>query len=290
MIKPSTFSIVAYSKDDNAWGVAVASKFPAVGALVPWARANAGAVATQSYANVAFGPEGLDLLAAGHAAQETIELLLKDDDEANLRQIGVVDRNGGVATFTGDGCFDWAGGLTGESFAVQGNILAGPQVVDAMTNAFQTTQADLPGRLMAALLAGDRAGGDKRGRQSAALLAVKPEGGYGGYTDRWVDYRVDDHQDPVRKLSKLLEMHELYFGSSDESDRLPLQGETAIKLQKMMLAQGYYSGELHGHLDEATQKALRQFIGNENFEDRTDIESGVIDRPVFEYLIQRFGS
>ena len=247
-------------------------------------------MATQSYANVAFGPDGLRLMAAGHSAQETIELLLKDDDEAHLRQIGVVDARGGVATFTGEGCYDWAGGLTGDDFAIQGNILAGPQVVDAMADEFLESKADLPGRLMTALLAGDRAGGDQRGRQSAALLVVKPEGGYGGYTDRWIDYRVDDHHDPVLKLSELLELHRLYFGSSDESDRLPLEGETATELQKIMTAHGYYSGEIHGQMDDDTQKALRRFIGNENFEDRTDIDSGLIDRPVFEYLVQRFGS
>jgi uncharacterized Ntn-hydrolase superfamily protein len=290
MIRPSTFSIVAYAKDEDACGVAVASKFPAVGALVPWASAGVGAIATQSYANVAFGPDGLDLMSAGHSAQETIELLIKDDSEANLRQMGVVDTKGGAATFSGEGCYDWAGGLTGDGFAIQGNILVGSQVVEAMAEAYQKTEADLPGRLMAALMAGDRAGGDRRGRQSAAILVVKPQGGYGGYTDRWVDYRVDDHTDPVLKLSELLELHRLYFGASEESDRLPLQGETAVALQKIMAAHGYYDGEMHGQMDEATKKALDRFIGNENFEDRTDIESGVIDRPVFEYLVRRFGS
>lgn len=290
MTRPSTFSIVAYSPDEEAWGVAVASKFPAVGALVPWAKAGAGAVATQSYANVSFGPTGLELMAAGHTAQETLDLLLAQDQEANLRQIGVVDASGGAATFTGEGCFDWAGGQTGGSFAIQGNILAGPQVIDAMAEAFQEAQGDLPGRLMAALMAGDRAGGDRRGRQSAALLVVKPEGGYGGYTDRWVDYRVDDHEDPVMKLSELLELHRLYFGSSEEGDRLPIEGEIAVELQKIMLTHGYYEGEPHGQLDEPTRAALRRFIGNENFEDRTDVESGVIDRPVYDYLVKRFGS
>ncbi|MGD8822568.1 MAG: DUF1028 domain-containing protein [Anaerolineales bacterium] len=290
MIRPSTFSIVAYAKDEDACGVAVASKFPAVGALVPWASAGVGAIATQSYANVAFGPDGLDLMSAGHSAQETIELLIKDDSEANLRQMGVVDTKGGAATFSGEGCYDWAGGLTGDGFAIQGNILVGSQVVEAMAEAYQKTEADLPGRLMAALMAGDRAGGDRRGRQSAAILVVKPQGGYGGYTDRWIDYRVDDHTDPVLKLSELLELHRLYFGASEESDRLPLQGETAVALQKIMAAHGYYDGEMHGQMDEATKKALDRFIGNENFEDRTDIESGVIDRPVFEYLVRRFGS
>jgi uncharacterized Ntn-hydrolase superfamily protein len=290
MIRPSTFSIVAFSAEEDACGVAVASKFPAVGALVPWAQAGAGAVATQSYANVSYGPTGLAMMAEGRSAQETIDLLLAEDEEAHLRQVGVVDCLGGAATFTGEGCFDWAGGLTGESFAIQGNILVGKQVIDSMAAAFKDTEGDLPGRLIAALMAGDRAGGDKRGRQSAALLVVKSAGGYGGYTDRWVDYRVDDHEDPVSKLTELLELHRLYFGTSDESERLPIEGAVAVKLQEMMITHGYYQGDTHGQLDEATRAALRRFIGNENFEDRTDVESGYIDRPVFEYLAKRFGS
>jgi uncharacterized Ntn-hydrolase superfamily protein len=290
MIRPSTFSIVAYSADEEACGVAVASKFPAVGALVPWAQSGVGAVATQSYANVSFGPRGLEMMAGGLPAQETIDQLLKDDEEAHLRQIGVVDAVGGAATFTGEGCFDWAGGITGKSFAIQGNILVGSQVVEAMASAFLKADGDLPGRLLSALMAGDRAGGDKRGRQSASLLVAKPEGGYGGYTDRWIDYRVDDHDDPVLKLAELLELHQLYFGTSDEEDRLSLEGDIARDLQRIMISHKYYSGESHGELDEPTREALRQFIGNENFEDRTDVDSGVIDRPVYEYLVKRFGS
>lgn len=290
MPRPSTFSIVAYSADEDACGIAVASKFPAVGAVVPWAKSGAGAVATQSYANVSYGPTGLALMASGHSAHETIDRLLKDDKEAHLRQIGVVDCLGGAATFTGEGCFDWAGGVCGESFAVQGNILVGPQVVEAMVKGFQDAEGNLPSRLLAALMAGDRAGGDRRGRQSASLLVVKPQGGYGGYTDRWVDYRVDDHEDPLSKLSELLELHWLYFGTSDDKDRLPIEGEIAIKLQEMMITHNYYTGEPHGDLDQATKEALRQFIGNENFEDRTDVDSGLIDRPVYQFLVKRFGS
>ncbi len=199
-----TFSIVACDLQEQSWGVAVASKFPAVGAVVPFARAGAGAVATQSFANTSFGPRGLDLMGSGLSAQEALEELLKDDPDREQRQVGLVDLKGHSATFTGSGCFSWAGGLNGEGYAIQGNILAGGKVVPAMEKAFLKAKGNLPARLFAALKAGDRAGGDKRGRQSAAIYVVKPNGGYGGYLDRWIDYRVDDHDDPVPRLGELL--------------------------------------------------------------------------------------
>ncbi len=162
--------------DEQAWGVAVASKFPAVGAVVPWAQAGAGAVATQSYANTSFGPRGLELMASGLSAEATLAKLLEDDEEREQRQVGLVDASGQAATFTGYKCFDWAGGLTGPGYAIQGNILAGEHVVGAMQRAFLHTNGNLPARLYAALFAGDRAGGDKRGRQSASIYVAKPEG------------------------------------------------------------------------------------------------------------------
>ena len=179
-----TFSIVACDLDDQAWGVAVASKFPAVGAVVPYARAGAGAVATQSFANTSFGPRGLEMMASGLSAQETLDRLLEGDPDRELRQVGLVDARGGAATFSGSECFAWAGGVTGAGYAIQGNILANENVVPAMERAFQEMSGRLPARLLAALLAGDRAGGDKRGRQSAAIYVVRPQGGYGGYLDR----------------------------------------------------------------------------------------------------------
>jgi len=182
-----------------------------VGAVVPWAQAGAGAVATQSFANTSFGPRGLALMGTGLSAQEALERLLEDDPDRELRQVGLVDSHGGSGTFSGSGCFAWAGGVAGKGYAIQGNILAGRRVVPAMERTFLKTKGDLPTRLHAALLAGDRAGGDKRGRQSAAIYVVKPKGGYGGFLDRWLDYRVDDHQVPVPRLGELLEMHDLYF-------------------------------------------------------------------------------
>jgi len=290
MPRPSTFSIVACDLDEPAWGVAVASKFPAVGAVVPWAQAGAGAVATQSYANTSFGPRGLELMASGLSAEATLAELLKDDDEREQRQVGLVDAQGLAATFTGYECFEWAGGLTGPGYAIQGNILAGELVILAMQRAFVETKGNLPSRLYAALLAGDRAGGDRRGRQSAAIYVAKPKGGYGGFIDRWIDYRVDDHADPVPRLGELLELHELYFGESAEKDRVPLNGEPLQQLQEILVRLDYMEGKADGVYDELTKTALRAFTGNENFEERCDLEAGWIDRPVLEYLLKKFGS
>ncbi len=267
----------------------MASKFPAVGSRVPWA-AVGGAVATQSYANTSFGPRGLALLAQGKSASETLDLLLASDPGREHRQVGIVDAEGRAATFTGKECLPWAGGLTGEGFAVQGNILAGPQVVETMADAFSHTSGDLGERLMAALLAGDRAGGDRRGRQSAALLAAKPKAGYGGFDDIWLDYRVDDDPDPVPRLGELLHLHRLYFGKSPPEDELPIEGDVAARLQALAARLGYFAAPPTGTYDTATRAALEAFLGNENFEDRADFARGRIDRPVFEFLMRKYGA
>ena len=287
-MRPSTFSIVAHDPSDTAWGVAVASKFPAVGAVVPWAEAETGAVATQSYANTSFGSEGLLLLRQGQTAQDVLARLLASDPGREKRQVGVVDSRGQAATFTGCECFAWAGGLTGPGFAAQGNLLVGPEVVEAMASTFIVTSGDLPDRLFAALLAGDRAGGDRRGRQSAALFVVKAQAGYGGFNDRWIDYRVDDHPNPVLRLGELLALHRLYFGSSSEAERLTISGDVCRRLQGMMRHLGYYDGPASGEYDGPTRKGLEAFLGNENFEDRTDFENGRIDAPVFAHLSRTF--
>jgi len=286
---PSTVSIVACDLDEKAWGVAVASKFPAVGAVVPWAQAGAGAVATQSYANTSFGPRGLELMLRGYSAEATLAELLNGDEERDLRQVGLVDTQGHAATFTGHKCYEWAGGLKGPGYAIQGNILAGELVVKAMEAEFLGTKGNLPERLLAALLAGDLNGGDRRGRQSAAIYVVKPNGGYGGYVDRWIDYRVDDHADPVPQLGKLLELHELYFGKSEAKDRVQLEGEPLQQLRQILIRLDYLEGKAEGPYDELTKSALRAFTGNENFEERCDLEAGWIDRPVLEYLLKKFG-
>ena len=288
MIHPSTFSIVAYDPKGPAWGVAVASKFLAVGSAVPYARAGAGAVATQSFCNTTYGPDGLEMMAAGRPAGETLQALLAGDSQTDLRQVGIVDAQGGSATFTGSGCYDWAGGVAGDGFAAQGNILAGPQVVPAMVDAFTSSSGSLARRLYQALVAGDQTGGDRRGRQSAAILVVKEHAGYGGFNDRWVDLRVDDDPDPVARLGVILDLRDLYFEKSPPEDEVALSGEPLRDLQEILIRKGYYRGAVHGEYDSATRTAIEAFIGSENFEDRTDIPGGRIDRPVLEYLRAHF--
>jgi uncharacterized Ntn-hydrolase superfamily protein len=287
MLIPSTFSIVGFDPVGPAWGIAVASKFPAVGAVVPWAQAGTGAVATQSFANTAFGPGGLGKMASGMPAGAALEELLSDDDGREHRQVGMIDSLGAAATFTGADCMPWAGGKIGTHFAAQGNILTGPEVVEAMAASFAQAQGDLPNRLLAVLAAGDRAGGDRRGRQSAAILVVKAGAGYGGFNDRWIDYRVDDHPAPVERLAELLELHRLYFEKSAPEDRLALQGDVVIHLKGILMRLGLYAGASTPMLDPAASKALEAFIGNENFEDRTDFKHGWIDRPVYEFLLRK---
>jgi len=277
-----TFSIVACDLKEKTWGVAVASKFPAVGSVVPWAQADAGAVATQSFSNASFGPLGLQMMAGGVSAKETLAKLLMDDPGRELRQVGLVDAKGQAATFTGSGCFPWAGGVTGKGYAIQGNILASAKVVPAMEKKFLATKGDLPTRLYAALLAGDRAGGDKRGRQSAAIYVVKPNGGYGGFIDRWLDYRVDDHEDPVPRLGELIELHRLYFDQSSESERVSLKGKSLEQLTAILKREGYLKKSV------TFQNAFTAFIGNENFEERADPNGQWIDKPVLKYLVKKF--
>lgn len=282
----ATFSIVACDLKAQAWGVAVASKFPAVGAVVPWAKAKAGAVATQALANTSFGPRGLELMGRGLSANTALERMLAADSDRANRQVGLVDSKGRSASYTGKKCMDWAGSRTGPCYAIQGNILAGVEVVSQMERAFVETRADLPHRLLAALEAGNRAGGDRRGRQSAALYVVKQKGGYGGRNDRWIDYRVDDHLYPIPRLVELLELHDLYFGKSPKKDRVRLSGAPLKELQEIMKALGYYTSS-SSHYDDTTRAAFKAFIGNENFEERADPDAGWIDRPVFEYLVRK---
>jgi len=281
-----TFSIVACDLEEQAWGVAVASKFPAVGAVVPWAQADAGAVATQSFANTSYGPHGLELMSKCLSADETLARLLQEDPNSELRQVGLVDAQGRSATFTGAGCFPWAGGVSGSGsgngYAIQGNILKSAKVVPAIEKTFLKTKGNLPTRLHAALLAGDRAGGDKRGRQSAAIYVVKPKGGYGGFVDRWIDYRVDDHEDPVLRLGELLEMHELYFGKSPEKERTVIKGKALQQVTDILMRAGYLKKSNN------FSNAFNEFIGNENFEERADPNGQWIDKPVLKYLVKKY--
>lgn len=207
----STFSIVGYDPENGDLGVAVQSKFFAVGAVVPWAEAGVGAIATQSWANTTYGPRGLQLLKIGLSAEQTLEHLIKDDNGMESRQVGIVDASGNVSHFTGDECNDWAGAFSGQHYTAQGNILSGEDVVKAMGKAFEDTNGELADKLLAALIAGQQKGGDKRGQQSAALLVVRKNGGYGGFNDRYIDIRVDDADKPIQELQRLLKIHKQFF-------------------------------------------------------------------------------
>jgi uncharacterized Ntn-hydrolase superfamily protein len=273
-----TFSIVA--TDGQAWGVAVASKFLAVGAAVPAAAAGVGAIATQSWANLAYRPDGLELLRAGRSAAQTLEALTAADDMRDQRQAGIVDAQGTAATYTGVGCNPWAGGVTGNGYAIQGNILTGPEVVDAMEAAWRDSAPDAPlaRRLLAALAAGDDAGGDSRGRQSAALLVVTPDGGYGGGSDVYADLRVDDSPAPVPELRRLLDLHDIYFGKPDPDAAYPLEGDVADDVRRRLAALGHPAGDGADELD----RALADWAGIENYEER--LLPGRIDPVVLEQL------
>lgn len=286
-----TFSIVAYDPVEGAWGAAVASKFPCVGGLVTWAQSGVGAVATQAMSKVKFGPDGLALMAQGKTAQETLEVLLKDDPKLVHRQIGVVDRYGNAAAHSGVECLNWAGHITGEGFTCQGNILAGPQVVAAMADAYKSASGELADRLVAALLAGDAVGGDRRGKQGAGVLVRKAGGGYGGDTDLYLDCRIDDDPEPLPKLQKLVTTHHLFFGRPRSEDLTPITPAIAAEIQNWLRSQGYLKQETSSGWDTASKEAFWTLVCNENLEERWNIEGNteVIDQVALNYLRERLG-
>jgi uncharacterized Ntn-hydrolase superfamily protein len=270
-----TFSIVARSADGRSWGVAVASKFLAVGSAVPAAVAEVGAIATQAEANVAYKGLALAHLDEGATASVALQRLLEEDDGREHRQVGIVDLDGGAATHTGSECLDWAGGVTGDGVAIQGNILTGPEVVEAMRAAWGAgaDEPDLARRLMAALRAGDEAGGDRRGRQSAALLVVRDGAGYGGHDDVAVDLRVDDHAAPVDELERLLGLNDLYLTASTDAEQVTL--DAALRTELDDRARGL------GHRD------LWAWVAAENYEmraSRADAEKPWVDQQVLQIL------
>jgi uncharacterized Ntn-hydrolase superfamily protein len=277
----ATFSIVAFDPETDSLGVAVQSKFLAVGSVVPWARAGVGAVATQAMANYNYGPRGLDLMSAGNSAEQTVEALTSEDEDREHRQVGVVDARGRASTFTGSECFDWAGGVTGEHYAAQGNILVGKETVEAMASTYAEADGDLATRLLEALDAGQVAGGDSRGKQSAALLVVREGGGYGGDNDRVVDLRVDDHPEPIRELIRIRDLHTLYFGETSPDDVIAVDGDVRAEVADALLRAGYLEGPGVG--DDDLFGALSAYIRTENLEEREQ-QRGYLDRAVLEYL------
>ena len=283
----STFSIVACDAAAGQWGVAVQSKFLAAGAVVPFAQAGVGAIASQANANGSFGPRGLALLAQGLDAEEVLRQLLADDPGRDTRQLGVVDSQGQAAAHTGQRCMDWAGQHVGSGYCCQGNILAGAAVVAEMARAFESTSGMLGGRLVAALEAGQAAGGDRRGQQAAGLLVVQVRGGLGGYNDRLIDLRVDEHVTPIEELKRILVLQQLYFGKTRPEDLLPIRGELAQEIQGILMRAGFYAGPMTGEYDAPTKAALYRLIHTENLEEREQPDDR-IDRVALEFLRTRF--
>jgi uncharacterized Ntn-hydrolase superfamily protein len=251
----ATYSIVGCDLEARQWGVAVQSKFLAVGSVVPWAEAEVGAVATQAYANPSYGPNGLTLLREGLSASEVVERLTAADDGRDDRQLGVVDAQGGSASWTGPGCNDWAGGRTGSCYAAQGNILVGEETVAALGETFEASQdRPLAERLLEALAAAQAAGGDSRGQQSAALLVVERNGGYAGLSDVLVDVRVDDHDQPIEELRRIYELHQQLFGRTPERFWLPLEGELRDEVDERLGRLGFDSLEAWASVENLEER------------------------------------
>jgi uncharacterized Ntn-hydrolase superfamily protein len=274
----STYSIVACDLEAGEWGVAVQSKFLAVGAAVPAAEPHVGALATQAWANLAYRPDGLALLREGYAADDVVRTLIGADEGRGHRQLGVIDGLGRAATYTGSECLEWAGGTTGPGYAAQGNILVSGATVEALATTFEaSTGQPLAERLLACLAAAEAAGGDRRGRQSAALLVVRKDGGYGGTSDVAADLRVDDHPQPIEELERIYRLHDLLFGQTPEEEWLDVDAALADEVRGRLAALGY-EGEL--------PEALAAWAGTENLEERV---SGAdrIDPVVLEQLRAR---
>jgi uncharacterized Ntn-hydrolase superfamily protein len=275
----STYSIVACDLEAREWGVAVQSKFLAVGAAVPAAEPEVGALATQAWANLGYRPDGLALLREGHAAADVVQRLVGADDGRDHRQLGVVDAVGRAATYTGSACLEWAGGKTGPGYAAQGNILVSDATVDALASTFERSDGTpLAERLLACLAAAQTAGGDRRGQQSAALLVVREGGGYGGTSDAVADLRVDDHPRPVEELERIYRLHDLLFGQTPEEEWVVVDAALAAELHERLAGLGYANDDLAA--------ALAAWAGTENFEERVR-GADRIDPVILEQLRER---
>jgi uncharacterized Ntn-hydrolase superfamily protein len=258
----STYSIVGADPEAGECGVAVQSKFLAVGAFVPWARGGIGAVATQAYAEITYGSRGLELLESGHSPEDTIDRLTSKDEMRSHRQVGIVAADGSSASFTGEECFEHATGVIGENFAAQGNILTNTEVPQAMADTFRGSTGRLADRFLAALAAGEAAGGEKRGMESAALLVVRPGGGYGGNHDRWLDLRIDHSDTPIEDLRGLLDLHTLYFGRTEEGELLAFDEDLQIEVRGILDFLGWWDAS------ESLEDNLQGWLGWHNLEER----------------------
>lgn len=278
----STFSIVGRDPATGELGIAVQSKFLAVGAMVCWAKAGAGAIATQANANLDYGEIGLKLLEKKYPAQKVLDALLALDDGRDDRQVGIVDANGNSAAYTGKLCHNWAGHINGENFSAQGNILVSEATVQALADTFQNSTGTLAERLVKCLDVAQDAGGDRRGRQSAALMVVQEGASYGGYNDVKIDLRVDDHPEPIKELRRLLDLHDLYFGET--LVKVPADSVVASAVQKRLAELGYYDGPVSGVYDDRTKRAFFDYCGVENYEERI-CEGDFIDERVLNILL-----
>ena len=304
-----TYSIVAYDSATGDLGVAVQSKFPNVGGIVPWGRAGIGAVATQSLSNTAYGERGMDLLAEGATAEEALRIVMRTDTMLQDRQVGIVDARGNAASFSGATTFDWSGGrvgtvggkgsvaggkrqvLVGRTFSAQGNIIVSERTVRNLAEAFERTRGGLADRLVAALKAGQAGGGDKRGMQSASLLVVRKNGGYLGANDRFIDIRVYDASDPIAELERLLALHKLHFFPSERQDLAPITPAIVAQLEPILLTEpadqaDKWLSRTQGSANQAFLEALRNFMYWENYDVRVRMD-GKIDRVVLQDILAK---
>lgn len=277
----ATFSIVAADPETGEVGVAVQSKFLAVGSVVPWAKANVGAVATQSWANTAFGPEGLALLEKGLSPEEVIDKLVADDPDRSLRQVAVINAEGEASAFTGHECYDWAGHIIGKHHSCQGNILISEETVSEMSRTFEASEGPLAERMLKAVAAAQHAGGDSRGKQSAAVYVVQEGAGYGGYNDVKVDLRVDDHPEPIEELQRLYELHKMYAAPSE--DKLAIEGDVLKTVVEQLVKLSLLEMGDYNSYNAEVKEALKLFVLRENFDDHWS-EEALIDESVLAYL------
>ncbi|MHA1949128.1 MAG: DUF1028 domain-containing protein [Candidatus Thorarchaeota archaeon] len=283
---PSTFSIVARDPENGDLGIVVQSKFPTVGSVVPWAKAEVGAIATQAWANVGYGPLGLDILESGKSASETLKQLIEADERREHRQIGIVDSKGQAVSYTGKECMDWAGHIIGEGFACQGNILAREAVVVDMASAFERTEGDLIDKLFAGLKAGQAAGGDRRGMQSASIFVVRKAGGYEGGNDRYVDVRVDEHPSPIEELERIFKIYDMTLLSrEDPSTVLKIEGKVSSLIQKALITLGFLDKPITDEFSEKAKAALVEWTNTNNFENKNR-DDGTIWPSVVEYMLK----
>jgi uncharacterized Ntn-hydrolase superfamily protein len=300
----ATFSIVAVDPATGDVGVVVQSKFPNVRPIIPWAEAGVGAIATQSYVNVSYGARGLALLRNGASAEEALRILIAHDPKRESRQVGILDAQGNAASWTGGECFDWAGGIaggtsggkgvviTGKGFAAQGNTLVGRETVEVLARTFEETPGSLSDRLVAAIVAAAKAGGDRRGEESAALLVKRKGAGYDGTTDDLVDISVYDHPHPLQELERLYRLHKLYYFRTEAKNLIPIEPALCAELQGILGNKAYqgptfYDGPVNGVFDAKTKKALQDFMGWENYDVRIR-DDDQIDREVLDDIRKNY--